>query len=102
MSMQYPYNNNYYQVPQNTQWPQSGQSYINQKDLSDTRQHTDENCLEPYPPGPSPAGFKWIRIYTHFDWNGHYWERRTVTPHWGLIDELHPCNPHNPPALQPW
>ncbi|HDR8261195.1 TPA: hypothetical protein QC128_004524 [Bacillus cereus] len=96
MSIQYPYNNNYYPSTTNQEYPPQIQPQFNENQLN-IRQHEQESqdCLM-YPPRRSPEGFRWIRIYPYFMWNGHYWVSRNVTPHWGLIDELHPCNPHTP------
>ncbi|WP_144508658.1 hypothetical protein [Bacillus mycoides] len=94
MSIQYPYNNSYYQNPQlqNEQYGISSQNYPNPR-LNGVAQ----DCLGSRPPRRSPAGFKWVKIYPHFYWDGHEWNKIRVTqPYWALIDEEHPCDPHDP------
>lgn len=97
MSMQYFYENNYYPPTTNQEYfSPIQQPYFNEKPSNIRQQdHDPQDCLT-YPPRRSPEGFRWIKIYPYFMWNGHYWIRRNATPHWGLIDELHPCDPHNP------
>lgn len=106
MSIQYPYNNSYYQIPQipNGQYGISPQNYSNPNPNHVTQDYLGarpngvaQDCLSARPPRRSPVGFKWIKIYPHFYWDGHDWNKIKVTqPYWALIDEEHPCDPHDP------
>lgn len=96
MSIQYPYNNSYYQTPQipNEQYGYLPQNHFN---TDNPTVYNRQDCLPERPPRRSPEGFRWVPIYSHFYWDGHRWNSIKVKkPYWGLIDEEHPCDPHFP------
>jgi hypothetical protein len=86
---QYSYNNGYQSSAIDPQYVYPKAPFKNENQLR------EYDCLHA-PPHHSPRGFRWIKIYPHFIWNGHHWQKRNVDPHWALIDEHHPCNPREP------